>query len=130
MRRKKQITWTAPDERRSEVVQKRRELMKLPPYIAEPELSPPSRWDNITVGTAVRFTVPLRPIVVTGRPLPMLQLRYADDPSAPVVGVFTGMTPVKMLKTSTAEVVERLYRTFFYDGKLCILHDPNLVEAL
>ena len=130
MRRKKQITWTAPDERRSEVVQKRRELMKLPPYIAEPELSPPSRWDNIAVGTAVRFTVPLRPIVVTGRPLPMLQLRYADDPSAPVVGVFTGMTPVKMLKTSTAEVVERLYRTFFYDGKLCILHDPNLVEAL
>jgi len=131
MRRKKQITWSAPDDRRTEVIQKRRELMKLPTYVPEPELSPPDRWDKIAIGTAVKFRVPLTPRVVPGRPLPMLQLQYDDaGPAGPVLGIYTGMTPVKMLKTSTAEVVERLYRTFFFDGKLCILHDPNMVEAL
>jgi hypothetical protein len=130
MRRKKQITWASPGERRAEVVQKRTELMKLPAYIPEPELSPPDRWDKITVGSAVRFKVPLTPNEVPGRPLRMLQLSYVDSSSAPVLGIYMGVTPVKMRKLTTAEVVERLYRTFFFDGKVCLLHDPNLVEAL
>lgn len=126
---RKRITWKKDPAGAEAKKTKREELASLPLYVPEPPVSPPDRWDTISVGSAVKFTEPLVPYSTYNRVLPVLTPGSLDEHSH-IWGVYVGMTPVKMARSQTSEVVERMYRTFLVGSTLCVIHNPNLVEAM
>jgi len=139
MRPKRNIQWTAPPEQLKEDRLHKAEIRNLPVFNAEPRMKEEARaaWDEIELGSAVRFKHPCLASNKIGYPLGVLERQFFETVPAGWRGftentfaIYLGMTSVKMRRHGTFDTVERAFRTVLVGQNKYIIEDPNIIGTV
>jgi hypothetical protein len=135
MKRRSKVTWTAPAEQIQLDRKKKLEYLTFPSFYPEPVIRPESmrQWDEINIGSAVRFVTPMRFVHHLKFPLRILvpaKLSTNDyDFCTNTFAMYIGMTSVRMNRAGTA-IVDRNYRTLLIGSTKYLLDDPNMIMTM